>query len=52
MSFSMYVNLYQQSGLSNLIGWKSEVGMHINLFSMSSVKRADKSESVELMMMI
>ena len=22
-----YVNLYQQSGSSNLTGWKSEVGM-------------------------
>ena len=22
-----YVNLYQQSGLSNLIGWKLEMGM-------------------------
>ena len=32
-----YVNLYQQPGSSNLIGWKLEVGVHLNLFSMTRV---------------
>ena len=33
-----YVNLYQQSGSSNLIGWKLEVGM-VSLFSMTRAKK-------------
>ena len=33
----LYVNLYQQPGSSNLIGWKLEMGWHLNLFSMTRV---------------
>ena len=32
-----YVNLFQQIGSSNLIGWKLEVGVASNLFSMTRV---------------
>ena len=32
-----YVNFYQKPGSSNLIGWKSEVGVAFNLFSMTRV---------------
>ena len=34
-----YVNFYQKSGSSNLIGWKLEVGMASNLFSKARVKQ-------------
>ena len=33
-----YMNLYEQSGLSNLIGWQLEVVWLLNLFSMTRVK--------------
>ena len=32
-----FVNLYQQPGPSNLIGWNLEVGINLNLFSMTRV---------------
>ena len=34
-----FANLYQKPGLSNLIGWKLEVGVvHLNLFSLTKLK--------------
>ena len=35
-----YMNLYQQPGSSNLIGWKSKWAWHLNLFRRSRVKSA------------
>ena len=35
-----FVNLYQHSGLSNLIGWKLEVDVHLNLFSITMVNKS------------
>ena len=34
-----YVNFYQKPRSSNLIGWKLEVGVALNLFSMTRVNR-------------
>ena len=36
-SVHVYVNLYRQSGSSNVIGWQLEVGVALNLFSMTRV---------------
>ena len=35
---NVYMNFYQKPGSSNLIGWKLEVGVDLNLFSMTRVK--------------